>query len=103
MLTEVIVQAINSYRRVATDAAGAMEGGAQRGDQRGMMLAAERLNGALDGLWALRETRDVNWQTILNHAQGMMAEVAAEDRLGALTTVCGQKNGPRMVLRYATT
>jgi hypothetical protein len=47
--------------------------------------AADELDIALAELWKLRSARDINWQTILNHAQGMMRLAFAEKRVEQLT------------------
>ena len=47
--------------------------------------AADELDIALAELWKLRSTRDINWQTILNHAQGMVRIAFAEKRIEQLT------------------
>lgn len=47
--------------------------------------AADQLDIALAELWKLRNTRDINWQTILNHAQGMVRQAFAEKRIEQLT------------------
>lgn len=47
--------------------------------------AADELDLALAELWKLRSTRDINWQTILNHTQGLIRQAFAEKRIEQLT------------------
>jgi hypothetical protein len=54
-------------------------------DPMGRVIAADDLEQALAKLWAQRSGRDVNWQGILNHAQGMLKELFAEYRMEALS------------------
>jgi hypothetical protein len=50
-----------------------------------LTVAADNLDLALGKLWSLRSSRDVNWTTILNHAQGMMKELFAAKQVEQLT------------------
>jgi hypothetical protein len=50
-----------------------------------LAIAADELDLALAELWKLRVSQDINWQTILNHAQGMMKQAFAEKRVEQLT------------------
>ena len=47
--------------------------------------AADELDLALAELWKLRSTRDINWQTILNHTQGLIRQAFDEKRIEQLT------------------
>lgn len=51
----------------------------------GLVIAADNLEVALDKLWGLRAVRDLDWRTILNHAQGMLRQAFAEKRVEQLT------------------
>jgi hypothetical protein len=54
-------------------------------DRMRLGIAADDLEHALAKLWDLREGRDIDWQTILNHAQGMMRVFFQEKRAECLT------------------
>jgi hypothetical protein len=58
---------------------------AQSQDQMELAIAANDLEKALAKLWELRENRDVDWQTILNHAQGVTRQLFAEKRVESLS------------------
>lgn len=59
---------------------------ASRADTMQVGIAANELDVALAELWKLRASRDINWQTILNHVQGMLRQAFAEKRVEELTT-----------------
>jgi hypothetical protein len=63
------------------------EAGVAARDQEMMQLAvaADDLDMGLSKLWGLRAGRDLNWRTILNHAQGMIRQLFAEKRVDLLT------------------
>ena len=54
-------------------------------DQMQLANAADELDIAFAELWKFRSARDINWQTILNHAQGMVRQSFAEKRIEQLT------------------
>lgn len=69
----------------AQKAAESMELAATNQDLMQLANAADELDHALAELWKLRSTRDINWQTILNHVQGMVRQAFAEKRIEQLT------------------
>jgi hypothetical protein len=50
----------------------------------GLLRAADDLEQALAELWDLRAARDVDWQTILNHTQGLLRQAFAAKRVEGL-------------------
>src|SRR5579864_5833936 len=64
--------AFRSLWKNAQKAVESMERAAISQDIMQLANAADELDIALTELWKLRSTRDINWQTILNHAQGMV-------------------------------
>jgi hypothetical protein len=66
-------------------AAEEMLAAAQRDDVMDLAVAADNLDLALGKLWGLRAARDVNWKTILNHAQGMLRELFTVRQVERLT------------------
>jgi hypothetical protein len=77
--------AFRLHWRAAQDAANGMVKAAQRADPMSLGIAADDLEQALARLWDLRLGRDIDWQTILNHAQGMMRLFFQEKRAECLT------------------
>jgi hypothetical protein len=73
------------WSKNAQKAAESMEQAAADQDLIQLAKAAHQLDTALAELWKLRSTRDINWQTILNHAQVMVRQVFAEKRIDELT------------------
>jgi hypothetical protein len=69
----------------AQEAADAMLRGAEGKDLMEVGIAADKLDQSLAELWNLREGRDIDWQTILNHLQGMMRSYFLEKRAETLT------------------
>lgn len=77
--------AFRSWWKNACKAAEGMELAATAQDLMQLANAADELDIALAELWKLRSTRDINWQTILNHAQGMVRQAFAEKCIEQLT------------------
>lgn len=77
--------AFRCWWKNAQKAAESMELAAIGQDLMQLANAADELDVALAELWKLRSTRDINWQTILNHAQGMVRQAFAEKRIEQLT------------------
>jgi hypothetical protein len=69
----------------AQEAAEAMLQAAEAKDLMDVGMAADKLDQSLAELWNLREGRDIGWQTILNHMQGMMRTFFLEKRAETLT------------------
>jgi hypothetical protein len=69
----------------AAKAAESMELAATGQDLMQLANAADELDIALAELWKFRTTRDINWQTILNHVQGIVRQAFAEKRIEQLT------------------
>ena len=69
----------------AQEAAEAMLQAAEAKDLMAVGIAADNLDQSLAELWNLREGRDIDWRTILNHAQGMMRTFFLEKRAESLT------------------
>jgi hypothetical protein len=69
----------------AQEAAGAILQAAESNDLMGVGISADKLDQSLGELWNLREGRDIDWQTILNHMQGMMRTFFLEKRAETLT------------------
>ncbi len=78
-------RAFRKHWNEAQEAAEAMHRAAKANDLMGLGVAADRLDQSLAELWKLREGRDVDWQTILNHVQGMMRCFFLERRAETLT------------------
>lgn len=77
-----------AFRRLfksALEAAAKMVDAANTQESMSLTIAADDLDIALSRLWELRDHRDVNWQTILNHAQCMFKQLFAEKRVEQLT------------------
>src|SRR5262245_9422911 len=64
--------ALRAHWKSALAAAEAMVHSAEEGDAAGLVIAADNVGTALARLWELRAARDIDWRTILNHAQGMI-------------------------------
>jgi hypothetical protein len=58
---------------------------AERNDRMGLAIAADNFDQALANLWCLRDGRDIDWKTILNHVQGIMRIFFQEKRAESLT------------------
>jgi len=50
---------------------------AEAGEPMELAIATDDLDCALGKLWELRTSRDINWQTLLNHAQGVIRQAFA--------------------------
>jgi hypothetical protein len=77
--------AVRASWKAARQAAEEMLAAARGGDVMDLAVAADNLDLALGKLWGLRAARDVNWKTILNHAQGMLRELFAAKQVERLT------------------
>jgi hypothetical protein len=71
--------------KAAREAADAMVQAGASKDMAGLAIAADDLDQALAKLWELRSVRDLDWQTILNHVQGMMRQFFARKQVEELT------------------
>lgn len=71
--------------KAAREAADAMVQASAIKDMPGLGIAADDLQQALAKLWELRLARDLDWQTILNHAQEMMRQFFARMQVEELT------------------
>jgi hypothetical protein len=69
----------------AQEAAEAMLLAAEVKDLMAVGMAADKLDQSLGELWNLHAERDIDWQTILNHMQGMMRTFFLEKRSETLT------------------
>ncbi len=69
----------------AVKAADAMHDAAQANDLMAVGIAANDLDRELAELWKLRAHRDIDWQSILNHMQGVMRTFFQEKRAESLT------------------
>jgi hypothetical protein len=49
-----------------------------------LCIATDNLDIALGRLWELRKARDINWQTILNHTQGLLKQAFKAKRVEEL-------------------
>ena len=61
-----------------------MEQSAVSNDPMQLAISADELAIALEELWTLRASRDIDWRTILNHAQGMLKQAFAEKKVEEL-------------------
>ena len=61
-----------------------MVGAAELDDRMSLGIAADDLEQALAKLWDLRDGRDIDWQTILNHMQGLMRAFFQEKKAECL-------------------
>lgn len=77
--------AYRTHWNAAKGAGEAMVAAALANDPIALTIAVDNLDMALARLWELRDSRDVNWQTILNHAQGMIKQLFTEHRVESLT------------------
>lgn len=77
--------AFRSHWNKAQAAAEAMLQAAKAKDLMDVGVAADQLDQSLSELWNLRDGRDIDWQTILNHMQGMMRVFFLEKRAETLT------------------
>src|ERR1700722_1179938 len=84
-MADNITAAFRRHRMEAQQAAEAMLQGAEANDRMAVGNAASRLDRSLGEFWNLREGRDIDWQTILNHIQGMMRICIIEKRAETLT------------------
>lgn len=71
--------------QVARAAAAAMLCAAESQDAMGLARAADDLDLALTKLWEGRAARDLDWRTILNHAQGLLRQLFAAKQVEQLT------------------
>jgi hypothetical protein len=79
-------RAIRMHWNEAQEAAERMRQAAEDKDLMAVGIAADQFDQRLAELWKLRDARDVNWQTILNHVQGLMRVFFQEKRAETLTT-----------------
>jgi hypothetical protein len=77
--------AFRAHWKAAVDAAVRMSEAAETRDPISLGIASDDLESSLKELWKLRAVRDIDWQTILNHAQGMLRQAFAERRVERLT------------------
>ncbi len=77
--------AARAHWKGARAAAGAMLRAAESQDVMGLAIAADDLDLALAKLWEERATRDLDWRTILNHAQGLLRQLFAARQVEQLT------------------
>jgi hypothetical protein len=77
--------ALRSHWRTAQASAEAMLAAAQKQDGEALLIAADNLELVLGKLWELRDVRDINWRSILNHAQGMLRQLFAAKVVEQLT------------------
>lgn len=84
-------EALRVNWKAAREAAAAMVQAAADQDLPGLGIAADDLDQALAKLWELRSFRDLDWQTILNHVQGMMRQFFARKQVEVLTKEQCQK------------
>ena len=77
--------AFRTHWLAAKCAAEAMTNAAEVADPMALTIAADDCDLTLAKLWELRDLRNVDWQTILNHAQGMLKQLFAEKRTEQLT------------------
>src|SRR5262249_4339121 len=77
--------ALRACWKGAVETAAEMIRASEDGDERGLVIAADDLDSALAKLWELRAARDIDWLTILNHAQGMLKQAFAQARVERLT------------------
>lgn len=82
--------ALRSHWNNAKAAAAALVQAAATNDKMEVALSADKLEGALTKLWELRASRDLDWQTILNHVQGMLRQVFLQKRAEELTVEQGK-------------
>jgi hypothetical protein len=80
-----IRRAFRKHWTEAQEAAASMLHAAEAKDLMGVGIAADNLDQSLGELWNLRDGRDIDWQTILNHMQGMMRVFFQEKRAETLT------------------
>lgn len=78
-------RAFRLHWNAAVAAAEVMLQAAEAQDMMEVGIAADELDQSLGELWNLREGRDIDWQTILNHMQGMMRTFFLEKRAETLT------------------
>ena len=78
-------RAFRIHWNAAQESGEAMLQAAESGDLMGVGIAADNLDQSLAKLWDLRDGRDIDWQTILNHMQGMMRVFFEEKRAETLT------------------
>lgn len=77
--------AFREYWKAALHAASQMHEAAKCEDSMGVFTATDDLEVALAELWKRKEARDIDWQTILNHTQGMLRQAFFEKRVESLT------------------
>src|SRR5262249_30989470 len=78
-------RALRTRWKEAQMAAESMVQAAADSDAMQLTIKADELDAVLARLWEMREVRDINWQTILNHVQGMLKLAFAEKRVERLT------------------
>src|SRR5207249_9395451 len=71
--------------KAAQEAGDAMVRAAETDDLMSLGIAADDLDQSLANLWDLRDGHDIDWQTILNHLQGMMRVFFQEKKAECLT------------------
>jgi hypothetical protein len=77
--------AFRGHWKKALEAARAMVNAAKARDAMGQAIAVDELDLALAKLWDLRRCRDIDWQTILNHAQGLLKQIIAAKQMESLS------------------
>jgi hypothetical protein len=77
--------ALRLHWKEAQEAAKEMMRSAEAQDGFALANSADRFDLALGKLWELRHDQDINWGTIVNHAQGMMKQFFLEKRVENLT------------------
>jgi hypothetical protein len=77
-------RALRECWKAARAAAERLLAAAEADDAMTRLTAADDLDRVLTRLWELREVRDINWQTILNHCQGMMKQFFRDGKVELL-------------------
>src|SRR5947209_900360 len=74
-------RALRADWQAAKGAAARLLAAADGDDPMARLVAADDLDGLLARMWDLREGRDINWQAILNHTQGMLKQFFADKQV----------------------
>ena len=85
MVPSQALAALRAHWKAAKASAQSIVSAAESEDRMELTIAGDNLDMALAKLWDLRDQRDANWQTILNHAQAMLKQLFAEKRVEQLT------------------
>ena len=86
VITPEMRASFRQHWRTALSAVDRMIEATKNVDPMSLFTATDDLEACLAKLWALRAIRNVDWQTILNHAQGMLRQAFLESRVESLTT-----------------